>query len=156
MLGEFHARVLAIPRDPVTGALGEAVISEAAPPLAHLPIGAPRPPAPTAPCLWAADLHVSPDGRFVFFSERTASRLVTLRVGADRQLTYVGSVETETQPRGFRVSADGTLLAACGEQSTFVSLYRIDAETGALTLAERIESGCGSNWIEILPLHANA
>ncbi|NIE86111.1 MULTISPECIES: beta-propeller fold lactonase family protein [unclassified Burkholderia] len=152
VIGEFHGTVLAIPRDPVTGELGEPVESDLAPSIAHLAHGAPRPPAPTSPVIWAADLQVSPDGRFVFATERTANRLITFRVDENRKLHYASCIETEPQPRGIRLSPDGSLLAASGELSTSISLYRVDAATGALTPATRIECGKGANWIEILPL----
>ncbi|MCM2544977.1 lactonase family protein [Burkholderia glumae] len=151
-IGEFHGTVLAIARDPVTGELGEATVSDLAPSIAHLPHGAPRPPAPTASCVWAADLQVSPDGRHVHATERTTSRIITFRVGEQRALHYASCIETEKQPRGIRLSPDGTLLAASGELSPFISLYRVDAASGALTPVARVAGGKGANWIEILPL----
>ncbi len=152
VIGEFHGTVLAIARDPVTGELGEAVESDLAPSIAHLEHGAPRPPAPTRPVIWAADLQVTPDNRFVFATERTASRVIVFRVDEHRKLHYASCIETEPQPRGIRLSPDGSLLAATGELSTSISLYRIDSATGTLTPAARIECGKGANWVEILPL----
>lgn len=154
VIGEFHGTVLAVPRDPVSGELGEPVVSDLAPSIAHLAHGAPRPPAPTRPVVWAADLAVTPDNRFVFATERTANRLITFRVGENRALHYASCIETEPQPRGIRLSPDGTLLAASGELSDSISLYRVDPATGALTQADRIACGKGANWIEILPLQA--
>ncbi|MGH6804910.1 MAG: lactonase family protein, partial [Methyloceanibacter sp.] len=51
---------------------------------------------------WAADLHITPDGKFLYGSERTSSTLAGFRVDpANGTLTPIGSVATEKQPRGF-------------------------------------------------------
>ncbi len=70
----------------------------------------------------------------MYVSERTSSRLIAYRVQDDGTLAYSGVTDTETQPRGFRIDATGRFLVACGEKSTHVSAYAIDADTGALTL----------------------
>ena len=46
---------------------------------------------------WAADIHLTPDGRFLYASERTSSTLAGFRVNAGTgQLTAIGSVPTES------------------------------------------------------------
>jgi len=160
VLSEFRATVAAFARDAVTGQLGFLSVSPRASELAQLNDGFARPnpsqpvqpdPAVLARCIWAADIHCSPDGRFVYASERTSSRLLTLRVVADGTLEPVRAIETEAQPRGFRLCPSGRFLVACGEKSRHVSLYRIDARSGALALVSRCAGGQGANWIEIVP-----
>ena len=159
VLSEFRATVAAFARDAATGQLTASGVSPRAAELAHLGDGFARPnhadpvqpdPAALAKLVWAADLHGSPDGRFVYVSERTSSRLLALRVAQDGTLAPLGSVGTETQPRGFRLDPSGRFLVACGEKSPYVSLYRVDAQSGALTLAARCAGGQGANWIEIV------
>lgn len=159
VLSEFRATVAALARDAQSGELTLRHVSPRAADLAHLNDGFARPgssdpvqpdPAVLAKLVWAADLHVSPDGRFVYASERTTSRLLTYAVQPDGSLEYAGFVDTETQPRGFRLDPSGRFAVACGEKSPHVSLYRVDARSGALTLAARCAGGHGANWVEIV------
>src|SRR5207249_345217 len=64
--------------------------------------------------IWAADLHLSPNGRFLYASERTTSTIGTLRVdGANGKLIYLASTPTEKQPRGFNVDPSGRSIIRC-------------------------------------------
>ncbi len=100
---------------------------------------------------WAADLHLTPDGRFLYTCERNSSTLAIWRVDADSgMLTLVGHQATETQPRGFRIDASGLWLIVAGQLSHAVTLYRIDGESGRLTPTDRLPVGQGPNWIEIV------
>jgi len=159
VLSEFRATVAAFTRDATTGKLTALHVSPRAADLAHLNDGFARPnaadpvqpdPAVLAKLVWAADIHVSPDGRFVYASERTSSRLLTLRAAQDGALECVATTPTETQPRGFRIDPTGRFLVACGEKSPHVSVYAIDAASGALTPVSRSECGHGANWVEIV------
>ena len=108
-------------------------------------------PQTLASLVWAADIHVRPDGRFVYASERTSSRVLVYQVNdAGHSLTFVGFVDTEAQPRGFSIDPTGTFLIACGEKSSHVAAYRIDASNGQLSLVSRCAGGHGANWIEIV------
>src|SRR5262245_30108955 len=101
--------------------------------------------------IWAADLHLTPDGRFLYASERTTSTLGAFRVdGAGGKLTHLGSTPTEKQPRGFAMDPTGRFLVAAGEKSDTLSSYAIDSENGALRLIGRYPGGKGANWVEIL------
>ena len=67
---------------------------------------------------WAADLHLTPDGRFLYSSERRSDTLAAFRVDpADGRLTLVGHFPTEAQPRGFGITPDGRFLVAAGQRS---------------------------------------
>ncbi|WP_322032770.1 lactonase family protein [Paraburkholderia sp. J76] len=159
VLSEFRATVAAFARDAATGKLAPLHVSPRAAALAHLNDGFARPsptdpvqpdPAVLAKNIWAADIHVSPDGRFVYVSERTTSQILALRVAQDGALEYAGATATETQPRGFRIDPTGRFLVACGEKSQHVSVYSVDANSGALTPLSRSEGGNGANWVEIV------
>lgn len=100
---------------------------------------------------WAADLHLTPDGRFLYTSERNSSTLAIWRVDtATGALSLVGHQETEKQPRGFQIDASGQWLIAAGQVSNSVTLYRIDRDSGRLTPTQRLPVGKGPNWIEIV------
>src|SRR5262249_28085069 len=100
--------------------------------------------------IWAADLHLTPDGKFLYASERTSSTLAAFAVDAQTgKLAYLSSVPTERQPRGFAIDPKGKFLVASGEKSETLSVYAIEA-SGALRPAHKAPTGKGSNWVEIV------
>jgi 6-phosphogluconolactonase len=101
--------------------------------------------------IWAADLHLTPNGRFLYASERTTSTIGAFRVdGASGKLVYLGSTPTEKQPRGFNVDPSGQFIVVSGEKSDMLAAYSIEAESGALKPIGRYPAGKGANWVEIL------
>jgi len=100
---------------------------------------------------WAADLHITPDGRFLYGSERTSSTLAGFRVDPlNGTLAPIGSVPTEKQPRGFNIDSTGRYLLAVGQASHGLSSYKIDAESGRLTKLKEYPMGKNPNWVEIV------
>jgi len=137
-----------------TGLLTEVDSASGVPPDANLVPGTVRGSQPgrdTGRDIWAADLHITPDGRFLYLSERTTNTLARFAVdAATGRLTYLGSTQTEMQPRGFAIDAAGGFLVASGEKSLTISLYAIDAQSGALQLLGKYPTGRGANWVEIV------
>jgi 6-phosphogluconolactonase len=102
---------------------------------------------------WAADLHLTPDARWLYASERRSSTIAALRVDpATGLLTLAGHSAVQAQPRGFHVTASGRWLIVAGQLSHRVGLHAIDAEHGTLTLAHEHPVGQNPNWIETLTL----
>jgi len=102
---------------------------------------------------WAADIHVTPDGRFLYASERTTNTLTAYKVDASSgKLTTIGSVPTEKQPRGFNVDPTSRYLAAVGELSDSMTVYAIDQTSGALAKLKSYPTGKKPNWVEFLSL----
>ncbi len=101
----------------------------------------------------AADIHITPDGKFLYASERTSSTLAGFRVDpAKGTLTPIGSVPTEKQPRGFAIDTSGRYLLAVGQLSHGLSSYAIDPACGKLTKLKEYPMGKNPNWIEIVDL----
>jgi 6-phosphogluconolactonase len=101
----------------------------------------------------AADIHLTPDGRFLYASERTSSTIAAFRVNGDSgQLALIGNYPTETQPRGFNIDPAGKYLLAAGQRSNGLSTYEIDRNTGALRRLSRLEVGRNPNWVEMVVL----
>ncbi|RZM95287.1 6-phosphogluconolactonase [Bradyrhizobium genosp. SA-3] len=102
---------------------------------------------------WAADIHITPDGRFLYASERTTNTLTAYKVDATSgKLTTIGSVPTEKQPRGFNIDPSGRYLAAVGELSDGMTVYAIDQSSGALAKLKAYPTGKKPNWVEFLSL----
>jgi 6-phosphogluconolactonase len=100
---------------------------------------------------WAADIHVTPNGHFLYASERTSSTLSAFRIDAESgMLSVIGSVPTEKQPRGFNIDPTGRYLAAVGELSDGMTVYSIDQSSGALTRLASYPVGKKPNWVEFV------
>jgi 6-phosphogluconolactonase len=113
------------------------------------------PPGFAAGAPWAADLHLTPDGRFLYASERRSSTIAAFAVDATTgALTSLGSTATEAEPRGFAITPDGRFLIAVGQASHRLSRYAIDAQTGALAKLGDQAVGANPNWVEIVELPA--
>jgi 6-phosphogluconolactonase len=101
----------------------------------------------------AADLYLTPDGRLLYGSERTASTLTGFRVDPiNGTLSTIGSVPTATQPRGFNIDPSGRSLLAVGQLSHALSLSLINAATGHLTKLNAYPMGNNPNWVEVVEL----
>src|SRR5215475_1722905 len=159
LLNELTGMVTTLALDQNAGTLKELDSVSALPPDTKLGTGMPRgavgapgvAPRNTDNDIWASDLHLTPNGRFLYAAERTSSTLGAFRVDATSgKLTYIGSTPTEKQPRGFSIDPTGRFVVVSGEKSDTISSYAIDAESGALTLIGRYPAGKGANWVEIV------
>jgi len=102
---------------------------------------------------WAADLHLAPDGRHLYASERTSSTITVFEVDtASGRLKTLSQVPTEKTPRGFAIDASGRYLIASGQESHAIAVYAIDAASGALSALQRYPVGKNPNWVEIVDL----
>lgn len=102
---------------------------------------------------WAADLHLSPDGRFLYASERTSSTISTFRVDPVTGLLQpLGQTPTEKTPRAFAIDPGGAFLIVAGQESNSVSVHAIDAAGGELGAPVRMAVGRNPNWVEIVDL----
>jgi 6-phosphogluconolactonase len=100
---------------------------------------------------WAADLHLTPDGKFLYTSERNSNTIAMWKVdAASGEVTLIGHQPTEKQPRGFQVDSTGQWLLAVGQASNGLTAYRIDPVSGKLTAAASLPMGKNPNWVEIV------
>jgi len=153
VLGELMATVTTFALDAKTGLLGEVSAVSILPPESKLQPGAPRPtPGRNVDNdIWASDLHLTPDGKFLYAAERTNSTISALKVdAASGKLSYIASWPTEKQPRGFAIDPSGRYMVVSGEKSETLSSYAIDPSSGALQPVGQYPTGKGSNWVEIV------
>ena len=102
---------------------------------------------------WAADIHLGPDGRFLYTSERRSCTLAAFAVDArGGWLTLIGRVPTAAEPRGFAIDPSGRWLLAAGQASHRLRVHAIDGKSGALADHAEHEVGRNPNWVEILAL----
>ena len=87
----------------------------------------------------AADVHVSPDGNFLYGSNRgDANEIVIYSINARGELAYVGRHSTLGQgPRNFAIDPTGNFLLVANQNSDEIIFFRRDQKTGLLTPAEK-------------------
>ncbi len=95
-----------------------------------------------------ADVHITPDGRFVYVSNRGHDSLAGFRIGTDGRLTDIGIFATESTPREFDISPDSRFAVAAGQGSGFLQSYQIETN-GVLTSVDRHETGGRPSWVII-------
>jgi len=103
-----------------------------------------------------ADIHITPDGRWLYVSERVTSTITAFAV--DRHsgnLTYIGSYDTEKTPRGINIDPRSNFVIAAGQESGHVSVHAINQETGELEPLNRYESGKDPTGLKLLNLIKN-
>lgn len=82
----------------------------------------------------SADIHMRPDGKFLYASHRLKHDGVSIHaVSEDGTITKVGYRCTGIHPRNFAITPDGTqAIVACRDSKT-LEVYDIDSETGLLS-----------------------
>lgn len=102
---------------------------------------------------WAAELRASPDGRFLFATERTSSVLAVFALETPSGgLSLFGHYPTETQPRGMAIDPSGRWLVAAGQLSGHLTVYALDPLTGCPTARHRHATGKDPICVEIVAL----
>jgi 6-phosphogluconolactonase len=120
-------------------------------PVGAAPASAPAAPKDDRPKVWAADIQITPSGKFIYSTERTTNKIALFTVAPGTgKLAYVANFATEAQPRGIRIDPTGQYLIASGEKSDRLSVYKIDQATGKLSEPNRYPAGNGANWVEIV------
>ena len=103
------------------------------------------------PRIWAADIQITPDGRYLYVTERTSSTVSGYRVDpASGVLTLIGSWRVEKQPRSIAIDASGKWLIASGEKSAVIGSYAIDPASGELKRVAEAPVGKGANWVTLI------
>ena len=86
----------------------------------------------------AADIHFSPDGKFLYASLRLrGDGIVVFEVGPGGLLNYVGYTATGPHPRNFNITPNGRFVLVCCRDNDSVEIYERDSSTGLLTFTGR-------------------
>lgn len=87
----------------------------------------------------SADIHLSPDGRFLYASVRRANDGIAIfSVNSETgELTPAGYQTTGLHPRNFAITPNGKYLLVACRDSNRIEIYTIDLETGLLTFTDR-------------------
>ncbi len=120
----------------------------------RVPVGTPGAvPFDESRAVWSADIQMTPNGKFLYSSERTLSTLSQFAVDSAGRLSYLGQITTEKGPRGFAIDPSGRYVVVSGEKSPTVSLYSIDQNSGLLKYINKYPVGKGANWVTIVDVN---
>ena len=108
-----------------------------------------------------ADLHLTPDARFLYVSNRDITErgapqgedsIVGFRVDPQSgRLELIDHYPCERVPRSFTIDQLGKFLYVAGQGDARLGAYRIES-TGALSKIGQYEVGAGPIWVETLSL----
>lgn len=84
---------------------------------------------------YCAEVRVSPDGRFVYGSNRGHNSLVVFAIGSTGGLTLVQHISTQgAWPRDFILDPTGAYVLVANQNSNNVATFKRDATTGKLSV----------------------
>ncbi|MFC7669330.1 lactonase family protein [Hymenobacter humi] len=121
LINELNSTITALSYDAAAGRFSELQT------LSALPAGYEGPNS-------CADIHVSPNGRFLYASNRGHNSIAVFAIEAGGKLTPVQDVDTQGKtPRNFTLDPSGRLLLVANQNSNSIVTFRVDAQTGQLT-----------------------
>lgn len=106
----------------------------------------------------AADLRISPNGRFVYVSNRDLAKLKPGVLGKDSIAAFSldfktgllkaqGRVPSGRFPRSFCINGDGQFLYAACQKSHDIYSYKINQKNGQLTFLKKYKTGKTPIWV---------
>ncbi|MBQ9892712.1 MAG: lactonase family protein [Bacteroidales bacterium] len=101
----------------------------------------------------SADIHLSPDGRFLYTSHRLKEDGIAIfsvnpQTGKVKRAGYQ---KTGIHPRNFAISPDGHWLLCACRDSNRIEVYSVNTKTGALTLMDKAIEVGAPVCIQFLP-----
>jgi 6-phosphogluconolactonase len=122
VINEMHATITAFAHDQITGNLREVQT------------------VPTLPKDFtgentSADIHVSPDGRFLYCSNRGHDSIAAFKINPlNGKLTFIAHESTGGKtPRNFAIDPTGAFLLVANQHSDNIVTFRRDRKTGRLS-----------------------
>ncbi|HLT82533.1 MAG TPA: lactonase family protein [Cyclobacteriaceae bacterium] len=82
----------------------------------------------------AADIHVHPNGRFLYMSNRGHNALAIYKIDKAGMITLIGHQDTRGKtPRNFLIDGKGEFLWVAHQDSNNIVTFRVNPNTGKLT-----------------------
>jgi 6-phosphogluconolactonase len=105
-----------------------------------------------------ADLHISPDGKFLYISSRDKQkeldRIIAYKINATNgRLTLANKFPCEHIPRSFCLNKTGDFAYVAGQKENKLGIYKINKTTGDLIKVMQYETGKNPIWVETLLLN---
>lgn len=95
-------------------------------------------PAGFAGTSFASEIHVSPDGRFLYSANRLHDSISICSIAADGSLQWIDEAWTRGDyPRYFQFGPGGNFLYVCDQRSDSIASFKVHRDTGRLTFTGR-------------------
>lgn len=99
-----------------------------------------------------ADLKITPNGRFLYGTNRGHDSIAAYAIGNDGRLTLIGIEPSLGKgPQNLLIAANGTLLLCANMPGNNVAVFRIDAQSGKLKSVGEPVSIPSPSCIRLLP-----
>lgn len=86
----------------------------------------------------SADIHISPNAKFLFTSNRGASNSITIyMISKDGKLNKTGEAKVGQHPRNFMVEPTGKFLLVASRDDNFIQMYSINPNFGLLEATDQ-------------------
>ena len=100
---------------------------------------------------YCADLKITPNGRFLYGTNRGHDSVAMYRIAEDGRLTLIGIEPSRGKgPQNLAVTRDGQLLLCGNMPGNSLAIFRIDQESGRLQAAGDLVEIRGPSCIRIL------
>ncbi|WP_422667214.1 6-phosphogluconolactonase [Buchnera aphidicola] len=96
---------------------------------------------------WAADIHITSCGRFLYASDRSSNTINLFHIQSDNTIVFYHYYITEKQPRSFCIDQYNKYLIVTGQKSNTFTIYSISFYTGELTKLNTYYTSQGALWI---------
>lgn len=101
---------------------------------------------------YCADLKITPDGKFLYGTNRGHDSIAKYRIADDGQLSLLGNEPSLGKgPQNLAITADGKLLLCANMPGNNVAVFRIDSQSGALTSVGTPISTPSPSCLKIMP-----
>ncbi len=97
-----------------------------------------------------SQIQINDSGKFLYVPNRGHNSIAGFTVDSSGMLSNIEQVPTEAVPSAFSLDTTGDFLFAAGSASDRVAVYRVNQETGSLTLLNSY--GVGKRPMEVLAL----
>ncbi|AMM52711.1 hypothetical protein TH61_02980 [Rufibacter sp. DG15C] len=100
-----------------------------------------------------ADIHVSPDGRYVYGSNRGHNSIVVFKIDERTgKLTLMQHVSTHGDwPRNFTLTPSGKMLLVANQRSNNITTYHVNTQTGELTYTGKSIELASPVYLQVVP-----
>ncbi|NUP06329.1 MAG: lactonase family protein [Polyangiaceae bacterium] len=100
---------------------------------------------------YCADVHVHPNGKFLYGSNRGEDSIAIFSLDASGATTAMGHISTGGEwPRNFGIDPKGGILLVANQHSAGVVSFRVDESTGDLTELGTTATGSGPSWVGVV------
>lgn len=99
-----------------------------------------------------ADIHVTPNGKFLYASNRGHDSIAAYKLDEGGLMTFIDWFKTEEMPREFAIDLNGQYLYAAGLRSHKLAAFSIDSGTGRLTRIGTYDTPEAPIWVEAVEL----